>query len=115
MAADEHRSGSGADGAANAEDDGGGDVVDFNALHAALGDLPPPPTSSTPNVGGAATSDGKNNAQYASARPHTIPPTRAPLVDMNAPSIVVSDDFTGPAPQMPNMPSAMQTAQMTIP
>lgn len=114
MAAGEHdRSGGGggADGAANAEEDSGADVVDFNALHAALGDLPPPPTSSTPNIG-AATSDGKNNATYASARPHTIPPTRAPATDINAPSIVVADDPPPPT-SVPNMPVA--SAQMTIP
>lgn len=114
MAAEQDNSGSGADGAANAEDDAGADVVDFNALHAALGDLPPPPTSSTPNLGGAATSDGKNNATYASARPHTIPPTRAPAVDPNAPSIVVSDEVVMPPPSsVPNMPVA--SSQMTIP
>jgi hypothetical protein len=102
----------------NSDDDGGADVVDFNALHAALGDLPPPPTSSTPNVSSVATSDGKNNATYASARPHTIPPTRAPVTDLHAPSIVVADDFTGPAPtSVPNMaltPGA-PGAQMTMP
>jgi hypothetical protein len=102
----------------NSDDDGGADVVDFNALHAALGDLPPPPTSSTPNVSSVATSDGKNNATYVSARPHTIPPTRAPVTDLHAPSIVVADDFTGPAPSsMPNMPltPGAPGAQMTIP
>lgn len=115
MAAEQDSSGSGADGAASAEDDSGGDVVDFNALHAALGDLPPPPTSSTPNLG-TTDSSGKNNAQYASARPHTIPPTRAPAAaDLNAPSIVVADD---PPQSVPNMPIANPVnpaAQMTIP
>ncbi|MBX3228141.1 MAG: hypothetical protein KIT84_27050 [Labilithrix sp.] len=88
------------------------DVVDFDALHAALGDIPPPPTSSTPALA-EATSGGKNNAQYSSARPHTIPPTRAPAVDMNAPSIVIADDV--PPTSQPNMPAAAAAAQMTIP
>lgn len=118
MAAEQDSSGSSAeDGAANAEDDApAADVVDFNALHAALGDLPPPPTSSTPNLSGAATSDGKNAATYASARPHTIPPTRAPAVDPNAPSIVVADDVVAvpPSSSVPNMPAAA-SSQMTIP
>jgi hypothetical protein len=105
MAAEQDSSGGGAD------DDGGGDVVDFNALHAALGDLPPP--SSSAPVLGAVTSDGKNNATYASARPHTIPPTRAPAVDPNAPSIVVAEDALPPA-SVPNIP-LNAAAQMTIP
>lgn len=114
-------SGTGVDVPVNVEDDGTADVVDFNALHAALGDLPPPPTSSTPNLGGAVTSDGKNNATYASARPHTIPPTRAPAVDPHAPSIVVADDLGPPPSSVPNMPIGTPTApivasaQMTIP
>src|SRR5690606_27710444 len=70
------------------------DVVDFDALHAALGDLPPPPTSSSPMVG---ESQGRSSATYASARPHTIPPTRAPDADeVNAPPVIVQTDDTVP-------------------
>lgn len=90
------------------QEDDKADVVDFDALHAALGDIPPPPTSSTPVVS-EAQSSGKNNATYASARPHTIPPTRAPVVDMNAPSIVIADEVQS----RPNIPVAHN--QMTIP
>lgn len=77
------------------------DVVDFDALHAALGDLPPPPTSSSPSIG---ESQGRSSATYSSARPHTIPPTRAPIADeLNAPPVIVQTEDTvptGPPQQM---------------
>lgn len=81
------------------------DVVDFDALHAALGDLPPPaPTSSSPAVG---ESQGRSSATYSSARPHTIPPTRAPdPSDLNAPAVIVQAEDTVPSgpPQQMTVP-----------
>lgn len=70
-------------------------VVDFDALHAALGELPPAPTSSSPMLG---ESQGRAMASYASSRPHAIPATRAPEVDaMNAPPVIVQTDDTIPS------------------
>src|SRR3954469_7320934 len=65
--------------------------VDFDALHAALGDpLEYEELSSGPAIDkaagdsagtGVSESSGATNATYASARPRTIPPTRAPAED----------------------------------
>ena len=80
----------------------GAEVVDFDALNAALGALPPPPTPSSPNLG-AADSEGRSSATYSSARPHTIPPSHAPNEDLNAPAVIVQVDETiptGPPVQM---------------
>lgn len=119
--------------------------VDFDALHAALGDpmrydeLPhesgpdgsasdglekldgveelfeadeAPPARGAPPVppahaaGGKGArvgeSSGRSSATYASARPHTIPPTRSPSEDLNAPPVIVATDDTVPSapPQM---------------
>lgn len=110
MAADPRQSNADPAEAAGGAEDGDADVVDFNALHAALGDLPPaPPSSSSPSI---SESQGKNSATYSSSRPHTIPPTRAPVADPNAPSIVIADD---PPPQSAPAPHVNMTAQMTIP
>ena len=82
------------------------DVVDFDALHAALGDLPPPPTSSSPTIG---ESQGRASATYSSSRPHTIPPTRAPQADeLNAPAVIVQAEDTVPTgpPQQMTVPMA---------
>lgn len=78
---------------------GPSDVVDFNALHAALGHVPTPSAASSSE----GESRGKSNATYASARPHTIPPTRPPADDPNAPAVIVQVDDTvpsGPPKQM---------------
>jgi hypothetical protein len=90
------------------QDEGGSPpgVVDFDALHAALGDLPPAPTSSSPTIG---ESQGRSSATYASARPHTIPPTRAPDPDeLNAPAVIVAKEDTVPTgpPQQMTVPMA---------
>ncbi|MBN9165538.1 MAG: hypothetical protein J0I07_31585 [Myxococcales bacterium] len=80
------------------------DVVDFDALHAALGELPPAPTSSSPTVG---ESQGRSSATYSSARPHTIPPTRAPALEgLNQPAVIVQTDDTVPTgpPQKMTIP-----------
>lgn len=69
------------------------DVVDFDALHAALGDLPPPPPSSTPIL---SESQGRANATYASARPRPVPSTRPPAVDLDAPAVIVAPEDTAP-------------------
>ncbi len=83
------------------------DVVDFDALHAALGDLPPPPTSSSPML---SESQGRANATYASARPHAIPSTRPPAV-LNAPAVIVAPEDTLPASQAVP-PSSRKTAPL---
>jgi hypothetical protein len=106
--------------------------VDFDALHAALGDpLDYQDMGSGPAVevgtedagdlldglepaveapGGKALrvgeSSGRSSATYASARPHTIPPTRAPAEDPNAPAVIVASD-TDTVPTAP--------PQMTVP
>jgi hypothetical protein len=109
--------------------------VDFDALHAALGDpldyeeMPSGPAlerghgeadaddlldSLEPAVDGAAhgkalrvgESSGRSSATYASARPHTIPPTRAPAEDPNAPAVIVANE-TDTVPTAP--------PQMTVP
>jgi hypothetical protein len=80
-------------------------VVDFNALHAALGELPPAASPSAPNVG---ESHGRSNATYSSSRPHSIPATRAPNDDPNAPAVIVktdaNDTITSGAPQQMTVP-----------
>jgi hypothetical protein len=88
---------------------GSPEVVDFDALHAALGELPPPPTSSNPVIVEAPArpavtdSHGRSSATYASARPHVIPQARLPAPgEQNEPAVIVRADDTiqtGP-PQM---------------
>jgi hypothetical protein len=114
------------------EEDDAPPPVDFDALHAALGDpldyvemgsgpalekgnetddlldgLEPAneevPTGPGVRVG---ESSGRSSATYASARPHTIPPTRAPIEDPNAPAVIVATD-TDTVPTAP--------PQMTVP
>jgi hypothetical protein len=80
------------------------EVVDFDALNAALGALPPAPSSSQPLAG---DSQGRSNATYASEKPHVIPAKLAAATeDPNAPSIIVQTDDTVPtgAPQMMTAP-----------
>ena len=113
-------------------EDDGPPPVDFDALHAALGDpLDYQDMGSAPALEKGAPSDdlldgidgsgeelptgpgvrvgessGRSSATYASARPHTIPPTRAPLEDPNAPAVIVASD-TDTVPSAP--------PQMTVP
>jgi hypothetical protein len=113
-------------------DDDGPPPVDFDALHAALGDpLDYQEMGSSPALERGASgedlldgieaageelptgpgvrvgeSSGRSSATYASARPHTIPPTRAPLEDPNAPAVIVASD-TDTVPSAP--------PQMTVP
>ena len=108
-------------------------TVDFDALHAALGDpLDYEEMQSGPALdkgvtaesddgleaslaaggaggNGSSESSGRSSATYSSARPRTIPPARLPVEDPNAPAVIVATDDTVPtaAPQM--------TAQMTVP
>lgn len=111
------------------EEDNGPPPVDFDALHAALGDpldydeLPSGPAvekgssepddlldslEAAPGEAHGGDSSGRSSATYASSRPHTIPPTRAPNEDLNAPPVIVATDDTVPSapPQMtvPLMP-----------
>lgn len=91
--------------ASSAAADDGPAAVDFDALHAALGDpldfdeLPPAATETPERVG---ESSGRTNAAYASARPHTIPPSYSPSEDLNAPPVIVASEDTVPSapPQM---------------
>jgi hypothetical protein len=106
--------------------------VDFDALHAALGDpldyhdMPSGPAlekahevdpgvdhdgraQGAAHPGGAeriGESSGRSSATYASARPHTIPPTRATTEDPNAPAVIVASE-TDTVPSAP--------PQMTVP
>lgn len=88
--------------------------VDFDALHAALGDplefdeLPPAAheIERGPEPHGG-DSSGRSSATYASSRPHTIPPTRAPAEDLNAPAVIVAAEALDTVPSAP--------PQMTIP
>lgn len=108
-------------------------TVDFDALHAALGDpldyeeMPSGPALEVGVTGesdelldgleaslaargnGLSESSGRSSATYSSSRPRTIPPARLPVEDPNAPAVIVATDDTVPtaAPQM--------TAQMTVP
>ena len=88
--------------------------VDFDALHAALGDpvdyeeLSSGPAvekgsddlldsleadgPAKPHVLRVGESSGQSSATYSSARPRTIPPTRAPVEDLNAPAVIVASD-----------------------
>lgn len=116
--------------------------VDFDALHAALGDpidyqeMPSGPAlekgvddvdlevdtpTDPPNVPASAKTTGKHskqssdssgqkNATYASG-PHTIPPTRAPNEDMNAPAVIVASD-TDTVPSAPPQMTVKQTVQL---
>jgi hypothetical protein len=80
--------------------------VDFDALHAALGPIEEPvtarrrqgtePVDATKDRVG--DSQGRSSAQYASARPHTIPPTRAPEEPPDIPAVIVADDTVPSAP-----------------
>lgn len=91
-----------ANGQVKKDDDESGrpEVVDFDALNAALGALPPPAASSSPMIG---ESQGRSSATYASARPHTIPPSHAPAeTELNAPAVIVKTDDTIPSGP-PNM------------
>jgi hypothetical protein len=65
----------------------GADVVDFDALNAALGP-PPAPSPSSPSV---SDSQGRSNATYASA-PHAIPTTRAPVDERHTPAVIVDGE-----------------------
>lgn len=68
-------------------------VVDFDALHAALGDLPPP----APSQPQLPTSDGRSSATYASSRPHVIPAARQPQTEeLNAPAVIVAPEVVAP-------------------
>lgn len=109
--------------------------VDFDALHAALGDpldydeLPSGPAIETgpghdellddieagaPTARGG-DSSGRSSATYASARPHTIPPTRAPNEDLNAPAVIVAGEDTVPsAPPQMTVPLAAPAAQQQL-
>ncbi len=92
--------------------------VDFDALHAALGAVEEPaakrrsvpdvePVATPPPLPGAGRvgeSQGRSSAQYASARPHTIPPTRAPDEPPDIPAVIVATDDT-----VPTAPPAMTT------
>lgn len=89
-------------------------LVDFDALHAALGvgeNAANAPNAHAavrprePSVGASEVLDeiaaeiaprvgessGRTNAHYASSRPHTIPPTRAPVEDPNVPAVIVDE------------------------
>jgi hypothetical protein len=116
-----------------AEADADAGAVDFDALHAALGDplaldelppvssshgahgaheaaaVPPPPprAKSSPAL---AESSGRSSATYASARPRTIPPTRASVEDPNVPPVIVASDDT-----VPSAPPAAMTVPMARP
>lgn len=114
------------------------EVVDFNALHAALGELPPPSSPSNPSMS-VAESLGRSSATYASSRPHAIPQTRPPAADERAePAVIVQHDdpedtipiqmstvplaqaYPGPNanaghPQMPNASTTHPFAPMTGP
>lgn len=86
--------------------------VDFDALHAALGEglreAPHPPVPPPPVKVAIGESQGRSNATYASTRPHAVP---APHVaaDLGAPPVIVAEDDTVPGgpPQM--------TAPLTTP
>jgi hypothetical protein len=77
----------------SAEDDESGSsaVVDFDALHAALGAVAPAPSSSGDAV---SDSEGRSSATYASARPHAIPKGHASHDDPNTPAVIVLADDT---------------------
>lgn len=69
------------------------EVVDFDALHAALGELTPAPASAAP----VSESSGRLNASYSSTRPHAPPSTRPPRVDLQAPAVIVAQEDTVPS------------------
>jgi hypothetical protein len=88
--------------------------VDFDALHAALGDLPQP--GSMPSKPPVSDSEGRSSATYASARPHTIPPTHQPS-DLDAPPVIVAAEDTATVPSAPpkmTMPLSAAIAQAKI-
>jgi len=75
--------------------------VDFDALHAALGDpLDLEDVDAEEQTGriGVGESSGQSSAAYASTRPHTIPPTRPTTEDLNAPAVILADEVLAPAP-----------------
>jgi hypothetical protein len=83
-------------GAAALAEDTIPEVVDFDALHAALGDLPPPAPTSSSSI--LAESQGRTNATYASARPHALPARHAlAAADLNAPPVIVATEDTVPS------------------
>ena len=94
--------------------DDGPEAVDFDALHAALGDpleldeLPPAAIECEDEAllegveERVGESSGATNAAYASTRPRTIPPSYAPTEDLNAPPVIVASEDTVPSAP-PNM------------
>lgn len=75
------------------------DVVDFDALHAALGDLAAPPAPpAAPSSPSSGESKGQSSAMYASVRPHVIPKAYSPSEDPNAPAVIVETDAIAPEP-----------------
>jgi hypothetical protein len=64
------------------------EVVDFDALNAALGAATDAPVPVIPE------SEGRSSATYASARPHAIPATRGPVAIPDEPAVIVQADDT---------------------
>jgi hypothetical protein len=64
------------------------EVVDFDALNAALGGAVDGASPASPD------SEGRSSATYASARPHAIPATRAPMTVPDEPAVIVQGEDT---------------------
>lgn len=90
------------------------EVVDFDALNAALGGATDGGGHPIPD------SEGRSSATYASARPHAIPATRGPAEIPDEPAVIVqSDDTLQSGPPNMTVPLGGQMlapmAQVTVP
>lgn len=95
--------------------------VDFDALHAALGSMPPPEVTSSPELPqprgltlekGPSESMGRSSATYASASPHAVPKAHVASEAPDIPAVIVHAEDTAPTPTAPAVPLG---AKMTVP
>lgn len=86
--------------------------VDFDALHAALGEGSREAAPAPPVKMAVAESQGRSSATYASARPHAVPAAHV-AAELSAPAVIVATDDTVPGgpPQM----TAPLTTPMGVP
>lgn len=99
--------------------------VDFDALHAALGSMPPPEVSSSPDLPqprgltlekAPSESMGRSSATYASASPHAVPKAHVASEAPDIPAVIVHTEDTVPAaPPKMTVPMAPPPAHSSGP
>ena len=90
--------------------------VDFDALHAALGAMPPPEVTSSPDLpqprgltleAAPSESMGRSSATYASASPHAVPKAHVASEAPDMPAVIVHAEE--------HVPPAAPSNKMTVP